>query len=138
MDKLTKFVGYRIEESVFRLKAVRENEKFSIAPRYSCTIKGNAERFSASLSAQIGEGVSDAPVPFDLKATVSGNFIIGEDVGSSRDLQLKTAVTVLFPYLRAFVSTLTSASGVPPFILPFVSGDTMVSGSQSSAPTDYN
>ena len=138
MDKLTKFVGYRVEESVFRLRPIRENEKFSISPRYSCTIKGNAERFTASLTAQIGEGVSTAPVPFDLKATICGNFIVGEDVGNSRDLQLKAAVTVLFPYLRAYVSTLTSASGVPPFILPFISGDTMVSGSQSSAPTDYN
>lgn len=138
MDKQTKFMGYRIEESVFRLRASKENEKFSIAPRYSCTIKGNAERFSASLTAQVGEGVSDAPAPFDIKATITGNFIIGEDVASSRDAQLKTAVTVLFPYLRAFVSTLTSVSGVPPFILPFISGDAMIKGAQNEARIDYN
>ena len=138
MDKQTKFLGYRIEESVFRLRPIRENEKFALSPRFSCTIKGNPERFSASLTAQLGEGVSDAPTPFDLKATISGNFLIGEDVGTMRDLQLRFAVNVLFPYLRAFVSTLTSASGVPPFILPFVSGDMMVSGMHDKVQTEYN
>ena len=138
MDKLTKFLGYRVEESVFRLRPVKENEKFSVTPRFSCTIKGNAERFQAFLTVQIGEGVSDAPAPFDIKATISGTFLIGEDATASRDMQLKIAVNVLFPYLRAFISTLTSASGVPPFILPFINGDTMISGAHSSAPTDYN
>ena len=138
MDKQTKFLGYRIEESSFKLKPVKENTKFTITPRFSCTIKGAPERFSASLSVEIGGGVSDNPAPFDLRAVITGTFLIGEDVSGMRDRQLKVAVDVLFPYLRAFVSTLTSACGVPPYILPFISGEMMSSGIQHSTPTEYN
>lgn len=139
MELHTKFLGYRVEESSFKLKPVKENEKFNLSPRYSCAIKGSQDRFIATLSVELGESLSSAPTPFDLKATISGTFLIGEDVGADKEKQLKISVNVLFPYLRAFVSTLTAASGVPPFILPFLSGDMMAAGMRQSEPTTvYN
>ena len=138
MEKQTKLLGYRIDESNFKMNPVKPNEKFTISPRFSCTIKGNPERFSASLSVDIGEAFSGSPTPFDLRAVIVGNFLIGEDVGTTRERQIRAAVDVLFPYLRAFVSTLTSVSGIPPFILPFLSGDAMVNGMHNDTPTEYN
>ncbi|MBP5373253.1 MAG: protein-export chaperone SecB [Clostridia bacterium] len=135
MEKTTKFLGYRVEESTFKLRPIKENEKFAISPRYFCAIKAAADRFTATLTVEIGESVSPAPAPFDLKATITGTFLIGEDVGTEKEKHLKAAVSALFPYLRAFVSTLTSASGVPPFILPFINGDMMTAGLNSNAPT---
>ena len=37
----------------------------------------------------------------------------------------------LFPYLRAFVTNLTALCGMPPFILPFINTDQMVSSMHS-------
>lgn len=137
MNEKTLFVAYRVEESSFRLRPVKEKEKFTLAPRFSCTIKGSEKEFNAYVTAELG-GDNAAPAPFDLKATVSGKFITGVDTAGDKKSQLKLALQTLFPYLRAFVSTLTSASGLPPFILPFVDVDAFIEGATKKDSTVYN
>ena len=128
MNEQTRFLAYRVEESYFKLKPVKENEKFSIAPKFTCSIKSGKDEFSATLTVELGDGISVAATPFNLKASISGKFSLGADVGGDRERQVRLAVETLFPYLRAFVSFLTSASGIPPFILPNIDINGMLGG----------
>ena len=137
MERITRLLGYRGEESKLRLRPIKPNEKFSLSPRFSCTIKGGAQNFTAILTVVLGEEVSPAPTPFDLKASLSGNFTLGEDIGDDKEKQLRFAVETLFPYLRAYVSTHTALCGVPPFILPHIDVDAMASAMKSEN-TVYN
>ena len=138
MNDITRFVAYRTEESVFRLRPVKENDKFTISPKFSCTIKGSNEEFAAFLTTEIGGENAPAPTPFDLKVTISGKFVTGKDTQGDKKAQLRLALTTLFPYLRAFVSTLTAASGLPAFILPFVDVDSFAEGAIKPSITVYN
>ena len=126
MDKQTKFAAYRVEEVFFKIRPVKENEKFTLSPKFTCSIRNGANDFTATLKVELGEGVSLENTPFDLKVSLSGRFMRGDDVGTDRGRQLKLAVNTLFPYLRAFVSNLTANSGLPPFLLPFIDVESMV------------
>lgn len=47
-----------------------------------------------------------------------GTFVFGNDTREIPDFFYKNAIAILFPYLRAFVSTITVQANIPPFILP--------------------
>ncbi len=139
MNAQTRFLAYRVEESYFKVKPVKENEKFTLSPKFTCSIKSGKEDFTATLTVELGDGVSVAATPFNLKASVNGRFALGEDVGSDRERQLRFAVNTLFPYLRSFVSFLTATSGLPPFMLPAIDVEAMIGGiKKESANTIYN
>ena len=55
--------------------------------------------------------------PFTMVLSVIGNFEI-ENVNDSSSLFEVNAVAIMFPYLRALVSTITANANVPPLILP--------------------
>ena len=125
MQEKTVFKGYRIEQSNFTVNPLIKNETFKIAPRFECKLTGDSANFTAALTVMI-DGSTGDKTPFDLKAVISGAFSIGADVGGNKSEQLRMALVTLFPYLRAFVSTLTTACGMPPFILPYIDVDRMV------------
>lgn len=131
MNAQTKFLGYRVEESLFKMNKLREQAKFSLAPKFTCTITGNKERFSSTLFVELNETTCAGGTPFDIKVAIKGEFLIGADVGEDKSKQLKYSVSTLFPYLRAFVSTLTTTGGFPPFLLPAIDVDAMAAGIKS-------
>ncbi|MBO7525761.1 MAG: protein-export chaperone SecB [Clostridia bacterium] len=131
MDLKTKFLGYRVEESVFKMNPLKENAKFALSPKFTCTIAGGKERFSSTLIVELNEETSSGGTPFNLKVALKGEFFIGADVGEDKQKQLKVAVSALFPFLRAFVSTLTVSCGFPPFLLPMIDVDVMAANLKS-------
>ncbi len=56
-------------------------------------------------------------VPFSIEVSIVGFFSV--EKGKVQEYFVN-AVSVLFPYLRAHISTLTSISGIPPVTLPSV------------------
>ena len=65
MNAQTRFIAYRVEESYFKVKPVKENEKFTLAPKFTCSIKSGKEDFSATLTVELGDGVSVAAPAFE-------------------------------------------------------------------------
>lgn len=130
MINKTKLLNYRIEESYFKLNPIKEKEKFTLAPKFTCKLVGGKETFTASLRVELDENITGSS-PFDLRAEIKGQFITGEDAGDGKDGQLRQAVTALFPFLRSFVGILTSTSGLPPFILPAIDVENMIAGAKS-------
>lgn len=54
----------------------------------------------------------------DLKVVLIGQFEIDEEAKEKINDYVPNAVAILFPYLRSTISTITSAAGMPPLILP--------------------
>ncbi len=127
MKEKTLFKGYRFEHSDITLNPLTKNETFKIAPHFECKMTGNNETYNATLSVTINSSVAGNKTPFDLNVVLTGAFELGEDLVSSKKGQLRLAIETLFPYLRAFVTNLTVSCGMPPFILPFVDTEQMVS-----------
>ena len=131
MNEKTIFRGYRIESSTITLNAVTANQTFKIAPHFECKMTGGKDNYTARLSVEINSSITGDKTTFDLSVVISGAFSLGEDLQNNKHGQLRLAIETLFPYLRAFVTNLTALCGMPPFILPFINTDQMVSSMHS-------
>ena len=130
MKEITRFKGYRFEHSEITLNPPAKNETFKIAPFFELTCKAsdNNEALSATLSVTIKtDAAAGTRAPFDLKVSLTGDFDLGSDLASFKKGQVRFAIETLFPYMRAFVTNLTVMCGLPPFILPLIDVDQMVS-----------
>ena len=128
MDKVI-FKGFKVTESYFKLnEAAKENEKYTIAPRFECRLASSGVDFEADFSVSIATVTEDMPAPFDLKVVLKGRFS-SENLVLNKTAQLRHAVGTLFPFLRSHVATLTANCSVPAFVLPEIDIDAMISSS---------
>ena len=72
------------------------------------------------------ESTEAEPKPFNLKARLVGIFE-AEDVNTDEDRQVLAISTteIVYPYLRAVVSSLTANAFINPLILPVIPAGTM-------------
>ena len=126
MQPNTLLKGYRVEKAYISFNMPTKDETFKIAPHFEFKMTGNNENYSATISVIINQGVSGGRTPFDLDATMTGFFSLGADLMNDKKGQLRFAIDTLFPYLRAFVSNLTTSCAMPPFILPYIDIEGMV------------
>ncbi len=79
----------------------------------------NDSNFLVTLYVKIFEDADKNGYPFSMKIKLTGAFKV-ENVNedTKQVFAEKNSVAILFPYVRALVSTYTSASNVQPVILP--------------------
>lgn len=127
MNKKSSFKGFRVTEASIKLNPMAENEgSFKLSPHFQCKMMSNETNFSLSLSVDIDNSILGEKTPFDLKVECFGNFELGLDLCDNKPEQLRFALNSLFPYLRSFVTSLTTSCGVPPFYLPYIDVDAMI------------
>ena len=100
--------GIRADEMSFKLNAVRPQNgaKMELKPTFSRKVRRAVENEKLcfiTLTVKI-EKTEDSPKPFDRRAVVVAG------------------TAVLYPYLRAAVTTLTTTALAAPVVLPVVSG----------------
>ncbi|MBR4419702.1 MAG: protein-export chaperone SecB [Clostridia bacterium] len=117
-------VYYRVNELEFKFnEAIKGNISFQIKPKIECKVAKKEENLFVNLALKINEDIS-SPVPFNLKVVLSGTFKLKDpnavlDEAGQR-AQVNEAFTVLYPYLRATVSSITTSCNIPAYILPTV------------------
>lgn len=118
--------GIRADELVFKQNNVKisKDAKLDLKPSFSRRIRKTPENeklYFVSLEVKI-ESSEQVPKPFDLKVCLTGIFEAEiTDDASRRALNVQT-VAILYPYLRAAVTNLTSAAFVAPLVLPVLPG----------------
>lgn len=127
MQEKTIFKGYRVDKASIAFNALKKDETFKISPHFDCKLTGNNENYNLTITVIINQSVTGDKTPFDLEVTLSGMFGLGTDLSNDKKGQLRFALETLFPYLRAFVTNLTTSCAMPPFILPFIDIEQMVS-----------
>ena len=122
--------GITAEELTYTINRVKmdKNTKFEIKPQFSRTIKRvqeNDKLWFVSLEVKV-ESTETEPKPFNLKARLVGIFE-AEDVNTDEDRQVLAISTteIVYPYLRAAVSSLTANAFINPLILPVIPAGTM-------------
>jgi len=129
MQPHTIFKGYRVDAASISFNMPKsKDETFKISPHFECKMTGNSENYTTVLTVVINPQLSGGKTPFNLEATMSGFFAVGEDLSCDKRGQLRFALQTLFPYMRAFVTTLTTSCAMPPFILPYIDIESMVAG----------
>ena len=114
-----KFIGYQVNESNYKLNDIPKGTvNFTVNPNIQMDIKKDPKKLLLAISVTV-RGTEEKPAPFDLFTKITGTFDIVEDSLDINRMRIDSS-RVLFPYVRAYVSTLTSLSGMPPYVLPLI------------------
>lgn len=123
-----KFNGYNVEKLNYirnNSKNIDNNEAVSLTPQIMFKIvlkKDNPLKCNVLIGVRLG--YEDNTLPFKIEAIVKGYFELeGEEnteVDSIYKFYLQNGTAILYPYLRAIVTTLTGTGNYQAIILPTV------------------
>lgn len=120
-----KFLNYTVNKVNFLANNQADKEEgWKLNFDIKNTTKTNKEknRMSITLSVDVFKGVEDAP--FYMDAEITGYF---ELEGEDNILRYEAnAIAIMYPYLRAIISTYTSVANVAPIILPAINVNAML------------
>lgn len=131
--------GITAEELTYTMNRIKmdKNTKFEIKPQFSRTVRRvqeNDKLWFLALEVKV-ESTEDSPKPFDLKVRLVGMFE-AEDLQDKQDEQdlVINMTEIVYPYLRATVSSLTANAFINPMILPVIPAGTMFPEDRGEAP----
>ena len=108
------FKGYRAKDVEFH-GHLAPGARIALENKYSYNVKyGSGNVCVAELSCEVFD--KEAPEKFKVSVVMEGIFSFPE--GLTREQIHVMTYKELFPYARALVSTVTTAAGIPPVILP--------------------
>lgn len=116
------FHGYTVDKLSFLPKSpANETDKSSstfFIPSFTREIEGNeAGDCRVTLTAIVGQ--PDDNIPFTALVSITGQFKV-PDVDKAHEIMEVNGTAILFPYLRAVMTQLTSAANLPPIYLPTI------------------
>lgn len=119
-NALLKLNNYKVETLEYKLNPLykQTDNQLQMPFAYSSQIIDvDDNNFTVQLAAKI----SNENFPFEVSVTVSGDFFSErwKELNTKKDVEL-TVNQILFPYVRALISNITSAAGVNPIILPII------------------
>ena len=111
------FLGYTVDELTFKLKpadTVDTEKSIELLPKLSRKIeKTNDENYSIS----IGVTLDQEDLPFTAQVSMTGRFLL-QGIKNPEQTMKVNADAILYPYVRAAISMLTTLANVPPVVLP--------------------
>ncbi|MGN0804624.1 MAG: protein-export chaperone SecB [Candidatus Coproplasma sp.] len=122
------FKGITVEELSFNLNRVQiaPNQRLDIKPQFSRQVRkanDNNKLVFVALSVKI-ESTEAEPKPFNLRSSMVGIFELdtADYTPEEERAFVIEATTLLYPYLRASVSNLTTSAYISPLNLPVIAG----------------
>lgn len=122
--------GITAEELSYSMNRIKmdKDTRFEIKPQFSRTIrqvKENEKLWFVTMEVKV-ESTETEPKPFNLKVRLVGMFE-AEDVNTAEDKQVLAISTteIIYPYLRAAVSSITANAFINPMMLPVIPAGTM-------------
>ena len=127
-----KILNYIVNESHFKANPLPQGvTNFTIKPNIRMDIKKEARTLSLSVNVSV-KGTETEPVPFDLDVKLTGNFAILSPAASVDELRIEASKT-LYPYMRAYVATITANANIVPYSLPVIDFDNAVATATKAA-----
>lgn len=114
-----RFEGYKILRSNFEKRTNEEGREISIGfnPR------GIISKSESTFELEVDVVTKDDNDSFEVNLTAVGSFSFANlelDGDNLNPFFLINAPALLFPYVRAYITTLTALSGISPVILPTI------------------
>lgn len=119
------FLGYNVKEVVFKVNDNFKNDGKPIDIQFSLTHETitKEKRMNIELNLEVFNNMEENNYPFTMKVTTLGKFAIqGENI---ENFEIN-GIAILYPYLRAIVSTYTANSNIPTLILPPINVSTYI------------
>jgi len=109
------FENYTVDYINFRTNPGFEAESVAVNFKLDSKLNTIASEAHVTLLLELFPNAEQNNYPFEMELSITGHFRTVEDAG---DLFRINAISILFPYLRALVTTFTSNCNVSPLILP--------------------
>lgn len=124
-NSVLKFNSYIVNKITYKTnKEFKDNNdgtpiNISIVPK----IDIDGKNMNITLITDIFSNALENNYPFEMKIDITGNF---STEGDLPDKFIKNAVAILYPYVRAIVSTYTAAANITPLILPAINVNKLI------------
>ncbi len=115
------FKGYKVHRSLFHRDInINERQLATSEILIGFAPKGFIDKEKSSFKLHLGVKVHNENKSFNIEVDTVADFEFekGTDVSNLRSYFYLNAPALLFPYIRAYISTLTTLSGVDPINLP--------------------
>ncbi len=132
--------GITAEELNYTINRIKidPNTKIEIKPQFSRTVRRvqeNDKIWFLTLEVKV-ESTEDSPKPFNLKTRLVGIFE-AEEVEDEHELVINMT-EIVYPYLRAAVSSITANAFINPLMLPVIPAGTMFPEDRGEEPQTLN
>lgn len=93
---------------------------YRINPDFNRVVKRIDDKtFEVYLNLLIKEDIKNINVPYFVDLTLSGRFSMENwESNENKSITLINTTAILFPYLRTLLTTITSNTNIPPYVLP--------------------
>lgn len=113
------FDGYKINKSIFDFDSIPSIEEIKIGFALSGVIKNDENKFFLNLGIHITNEEKSSNILVESVATYTfDDEIKVENIDDVNEMVYLNSIALLFPHIRAYITTLTSLSGNTPLILP--------------------
>ena len=115
-DSKFQFKGFAIKKSLFERKDGDPSTKFDL----DFSPKGFVNRKKSHFQLQLGVKITDENKIFIINIQAVADFFFNSEIESKQlnSFFYVNAPAILFPYIRAYISALTTLSGLKPLTLP--------------------
>ena len=120
------FNNYSVEELYFKnVPVLTEQQQFDIPSRFKQDVIDLGDNnYDIKLSFDITP-TEEHPMPFELRVTMVGHFSYNSANGTDEEkakecILRRNTISILFPFLRSIVATLTTTANVPTLVLPIM------------------
>ena len=123
-----RLTGYTVDKISFIANKsfdFKANSKVKVTPKFDREVtKVDDQTFVLSLSVSFDH--PENSIPFFMDVQVSGKFVFTNWETDQFYLLAKNhATSVLYPYVRALVTTVTANANVPPYIIPIMNSSAL-------------
>lgn len=124
------FKKYIVNQVFFKTNNKYEEPENGISIKMEITpkVEVDKENMNVTLNCDIFSNAEENNYPFEMSVSLTGFF---STKGSSTDVFVKNAIAILFPYIRAIVSTYTANANVPPLILPAINVNKLIENTKN-------
>lgn len=120
-----RFINYIVNEVNFKSNRVKDDKKvWKLTFDITNSTKINKERNKMEITLRVNVFKGQEESPFNMEVELIGYFELdGEDDITRYEAN---AIAIMYPYLRAIVSTYTASANVSPVILPAINVNAML------------
>ena len=120
------FEKYIVDEVYFKVNDLFEQgtEKININVNIIPDVKIEGNSMAVTLITNVFEDAEKNNYPFEMKIKITGKFLTKDE--NNLDKFRKNAIAILYPYVRAIVSTYTASANIAPLILPAINVNKLI------------
>lgn len=124
-ESVLSFQGYIVNEIIFKRNEnfVEVEEGVQVDLQITPKIRTNNEKMQINLIVNVFEEAEKNNYPFEIKVDLTGDFVASGDEPAKF---VGNAIAILYPYIRAIVSSYTANANVTALILPTINVNKLI------------